>query len=71
MCGILAIARWAMGNDCVHEQLASGYAKGTFWWELLLFLGVSSFVTPFYPYLPKDGILYRKDTVLTHLEFLE
>ena len=64
MCGILAIAQWAVGNGCVFEQPASVYTKDTLWWDLILFLGFSSFVTPFCPCLPKDGIVYRKDIVL-------
>ena len=67
MCTLLALAQYAAGNDCLFEQPATGFSKFSCFWLLLLGAGFDSLVTPFCGYLPRDGLVYRKDTVFAHI----
>ena len=67
MCTLLALAQYAAGNDCLFEQPATGFSKFSCFWLLLLGAGFDSLVTPFCGYLPKDGIVYKKDSVFAHI----
>ena len=67
MCALLALAQFAAGNDCLFEQPATGFSKCSCWWLHLLAVGFDSLLIPCCGYLPKNGIVYKKDTLFLHL----